>query len=367
MSRPNVFGLPQHLRKDVGGYFLDYIVQENGLSKRKRVRIGQVPLAQAKKVLAMNMQALVSGKFLEQEKSKIALFEAADSFLAYSQARKRTYYSDTLTVGRLKAFFGNRPLESLTPDLVEKFFVHRRKTSKGRNGVLSGTALNRDVACLKTIIRRALLNRQIDRNPIEGVRKFKEQSRNRTLTAEEYQRLLDVCPSHLRSILQVGYLTGMRAGEILGLKWKQVDFKTRVITLGAEDTKTEERREVPLNGDLVKILMVVPRVIDCPYVFTYRGKPLVRTKFSFTHAVRKAGIEDFRFHDLRHCAITNLRKAGVSDNVIMSISGHKTHAMFKKYDRVDREDREAALQKVQVLIDTNKTRALGAGRQSLGA
>jgi integrase len=351
----------------VRGYFLDYFVQENGVKTRKRVRIGQVPLAQAKKVLAQSMVALVEGKFLGGDKPKATFFQAAESFLAYSQARKRTHYSDTLTVGRLKEFFGDRSLESLTPDLVEAYFVHRRKTTKGRKGVLSGTTLNRDVACLKTIIRRALLNRQIDRNPIEGVRRFKEQSRNRTLEPEEYQRLLAVCPSHLRPIMQVGYLTGMRAGEILGLRWKQVDFKNRVITLGAEDTKTQERREVPLNAELIQILMKVERVVGCPQVFTFRGKPIARTKFSFTHAVRKAGIEDFRFHDLRHCAITNLRKAGVSDNVIMSISGHKTNAMFKRYDRVDRGDREAALQKAQALIDTNMTRAQGEAKLSLGA
>ena len=80
-------------------------------------------------------------------------------------------------------------------------------------------------------------------------------------------------------------------------------------------------------------------------------------KTAFKGTCRKAGILNFKFHDLRHCAITNLRKAGVSDSVIMSISGHKTHAVFRKYDRVDREDRRAALQKAKEFNDTNMTRA----------
>ena len=93
-----------------------------------------------------------------------------------------------------------------------------------------------------------------------------------------------------------------------------------------------------------------------PYVFFYQGKRVKDPRNGFVTACRKAGIENFRFHDLRHCAVTNFRKAGVSDTVIMSISGHKTYAVFKRYDRVDREDRKAALGRVAGLNDTVMTR-----------
>ena len=63
MAKPNVHGLPQHLRKDAGGYFLDYFVQENGLKKRKRVRLGQIPLAQAKRILAQSMGDIAEQKY----------------------------------------------------------------------------------------------------------------------------------------------------------------------------------------------------------------------------------------------------------------------------------------------------------------
>ena len=78
-------------------------------------------------------------------------------------------------------------------------------------------------------------------------------------------------------------------------------------------------------------------------------------KAGFQKTCRRAGIENFKFHDLRHCAITNMRKAGVPDNVIMSISGHKSAAMFRRYDRVDRDDRQKALKQVESLIDTDMT------------
>ena len=70
------------------------------------------------------------------------------------------------------------------------------------------------------------------------------------------------------------------------------------------------------------------------------------------------GSRTFRFHDLRHCAVTNLRKAGVNDSVIMSISGHKTYAMFKRYNRIDRQDRVNALKQVERQFDTDMTRSL---------
>lgn len=357
MSTPNVHGLPPHLRKDNAGYFLDYSVKEGGRRVRKRVRLGFIPLVQAKKVLAQNMVDLVAGRYLVGDQSKVTLAEAADSFLAYSKSRKKSHRNDIPIVARFKVYFANKALESLTPDLVEAYINQRRSDGQlnHRGKPISGTSLNKEIACLKTIVRRAMLNGQISRNPILGVRKFKEIPRDRTLTNEEYQRLLDVCPRRLQPIIQLAYATGMRCGEVLGLKWTQVDFKNKVLVLEALETKTLEKREIPLNESLLGLLQQVPRTLGSPYVFTFKGQPMKSIKTAFKRICRKAGIENFRFHDLRHCAVTNFRKAGVSDSVIMSISGHKTHAVFRRYDRVDREDRQNALRKVEILMDTART------------
>ena len=358
MSRPNVHGLPQHLRKDERGYFLDYDIREGDIEKRKRVRLGLIPLAQAKKVLAQHMQEIVDKKFLSVE-GKATFDEAADSFLAYSSSRRKTFKNDAQVVGRLKAFFENRPLENLNPDIVEAFITKRREAGNCRltGKALMGTTLNRDIGTLKSIIHRAMLNGLIDKDPIKGVRKFKEIPRDRVLEPDEYQSLLDHCRPQLGTIVQLAYLTGMRRGEILGLRWDQVDLQNKVITLEAEDTKTQEKREIPLSGLLVELLRRIPKTLGSHYVFTHKGQRLKGIKSAFGKACRESGIGDFRFHDLRHCAVTNLRKAGVSDTVIMSISGHKTYAMFKRYNRIDRVDRLAAVQKAEALIDTNRTSA----------
>jgi len=355
MSRPNVYGLPTHLRKDDAGYFLDFFVQEKGVNKRKRIRIGQVPLVQAKRVLGQYMQEIVERKFFATD--KLLFFDAADAYLTVCRARKKSFRNDEMIIPMFKAFFGNRALDSFTSDLVEAYLLQRKNEGSRRHKgkPLSDTSLNKEIIVLKTIFRRALLNGQINRNPIIGVKRFKEFSRNRTLEPGEFQLLMAQCRPQLRDIVQVAYWTAMRCGEILGLRWDQVDFKNGVIVLAAADTKTLEQREIPLSGTLVRLLQRIPRTLGSPYVFTWKGKRIGCVRLAFIRACGKAGIENFHFHDLRHCAITNLRKAGVPDNVIMSISGHKTHSVFRKYDRVDRGDRQLALSKMESLIDTDMT------------
>ena len=150
----------------------------------------------------------------------------------------------------------------------------------------------------------------------------------------------------------------MRCGEILGLRWEQIDFKNGIIVLEAEDTKTQEKREVPLTEELLDLLKrYTPDALGTPVFLPGRVKAWEASRPPLTGRAGRPRLRIFSFHDLRHCAITNLRKAGVSDSVIMSISGHKTHAVFRKYDRVDREDRLAAMQQAKEFNDTNMTKA----------
>ena len=127
MSKPNVHGLPQYLRKDGAGFFLDYYLKEGEKRIRRRVRLGPVPLVQARKVLAQHMQEMLAGRVLAGEKPEVTFNEAADSFLAYSEARRKSQENDIQMVKRLKVYFGDRPLKSLTPDIVEGYLTQRRK------------------------------------------------------------------------------------------------------------------------------------------------------------------------------------------------------------------------------------------------
>src|SRR5271157_4987868 len=104
MGKPNVNGLPDHLRKDDRGLFIDYFVQEGGIRRRKRVRLGHIPVAQARRVLAHHMEAIVEQKFLAPEEPKITFNEAAQGFLAYSGSRKKTFKRDGQIIANLGKF-----------------------------------------------------------------------------------------------------------------------------------------------------------------------------------------------------------------------------------------------------------------------
>jgi integrase len=351
MGRTNANNLPESLRKGPdGAYILDFrATLEDGSRKRVIKSLGNIPKALALKIRDKVMAERSEGRYF---KPKVQFRQAAEGFLEYSRSRKRSYEEDRRLVRVLVGHFGDRVLDTLTPAAVEGFLnAIRPQGPKGRP--LAPATLNRYIACLKTIVNQALTNNLIDRNPIRGVKLFKENNvRDRVLSREEYQRLLEACLGHLVLIVTLAYRTGMRKGEILGLRWDQLRLAEKVVLLDPKDTKTNEAREVPLDDELAEALRRFPRVLSCPYLFTVKGKRIEDCKTAFNAACRRAGIRDFRFHDLRHCAVTNLRKAGVPQNVIMSISGHKTDSMLRRYDKVDREDRRVALEQVKRLRES---------------
>ena len=154
--------------------------------------------------------------------------------------------------------------------------------------------------------------------------------------------------------LLTAYQLGQRFGEIVGLTWDRVDVKRGFITLRALDTKTKTARQVPMTPDVRVTLQRLAKVrsrLTTRHVFTYAGRPLQRVTRSFKTALKDAGITDFRFHDLRHCASTNLRRAGVDTATAMKIVGHKSEKMWKRYNAIDEEDLTQAAKR---LTNTSK-------------
>jgi integrase len=162
----------------------------------------------------------------------------------------------------------------------------------------------------------------------------------------ETVRLLAQCSPQLKQIVKVAYHTGMRQGEIINLTWGQVDLKEGFIRLHPEDTKTNEGRLVPLTGELVGMFKAMPRGLPEVNVFTFKGRSITNIKVGFVKACKRADIEDFTFHDLRHTAINNWRLAGHDYFRIMAASGHKTMSVFKRYNTVSKKE-------LQTLVNGN--------------
>jgi integrase len=198
---------------------------------------------------------------------------------------------------------------------------------------------------LKAIFSLALREGWIERNPVSLIKLGKENNvRDRVLEAEEFIRLQAHSALHLQAINLCAYQTGMRSGEILGLTWERVDFSSGLIQLRAEDTKTDDARLIPLTHELTVLLkdLYKVRYLDEQKVFLVKGRSVGSIKTAFHGACRRAGIEGFHFHDFRHTAVTNMRRAGIDHLTIMSITGHKTMAVFKRYNSFRVSDLKAA-------------------------
>jgi integrase len=149
------------------------------------------------------------------------------------------------------------------------------------------------------------------------------------LTDEQYELLRDALPDYLRPLFVTGYFTGVRIGELLAIRWNQVDWEQGFITLSSADTKTGHSRAVPiLDGDMRYWLEWAHKNADgCDAVFHRDGVPIKEFRFTWRKACAAAGIPDLKFHDLRRTAVRNMRRAGVPQVVRMRISGHRTDSM----------------------------------------
>ena len=173
-----------------------------------------------------------------------------------------------------------------------------------------------------------------------------ETERDRWLTNEEADRLLSVCPEHLAALIRFALATGCRASEITGLEWSRVDLSRKTAWLN--QTKNGTPRGVPLNRDAVAVLE--EQIGKNPqYCFTYQGAPIRWdvTNTAWHTALRKAGIQDFRFHDLRHTWASWHRQAGTSCDELKDLGGWKSRTMVDRYAKFATENLRVAASRIE--------------------
>jgi integrase len=190
------------------------------------------------------------------------------------------------------------------------------------------------LAYLKASFTKAVDWGMVSNDVLLQIRKVKPVPENncrlRYLAAEEVRALIGACAPHLRPVVIVAANTGMRRGEILKLKWSQVDLRHGFILL--DNTKNGHRREIPINTTVREVFESISRGPESEYVFPNRyGDPYRWLDASFKTACRKAEIHDFKFHDLRHTAASHLIMSGIDITTVKELLGHKTLAMTMRY------------------------------------
>lgn len=195
----------------------------------------------------------------------------------------------------------------------------------------SGSTCNRYLAALRACLRLAHKKYEwIDKVPPFFM--YEEpKGRTRWLKPDEVLRLLKELPEHLVGPAIVALSTGLRRSVVTGLRWDQIDMNRRVISIEGESMKNGEELTIPMP-DLV--VQVVQQQIGKHHerVFTYGGKPFDRQgQETWKAALRRAGIDDFRWHDMRHTWATMLTQQGVPDAVLMVLGAWKTAKMVRRY------------------------------------
>ncbi len=299
-------------------------------------------------------------------------------------------------VVRLDDFFSGWRVSEIDVDSISKFIAGEQK-----RGLAAGT-INRSVSALRRMFNLAKKQGKLRDVPYFPMVK-EAPPRQGFFEREDYEKLSAALPNYLRLPLALGYFTGMREGEILGLRWNQIDFLSGIIRLRAGETKNDEGREVPIAPQLLESLkkQYATRQRECEYVcfrveHNGRAAQIQGFRKAWYSACVKAGLGRMEseqdsatgemvyadprsdrknpkpkakmtykgaiFHDLRRSGVRNMVRAGVPEGIAMAISGHKTRSVFERYNIVSPSDvREAGRklgifhsQKVEHISNTNE-------------
>jgi integrase len=308
----------------------------------------------AKEIFAKRRTEIIAGRNDFPTKKPSPLFETvAVEYLKYYKTNRqpKSVERHEMAYRALKPFFAGKRLEDITPFMIEKYKQSRK--GEGRSEV----TINRELAFLKNFFNQAIIWGKATGNPVRQVRLLREDNqRTRFSTEEEEFRLLAHCHPHLKPLVIAALHTDFRKSELLSLRWTHVDFGQRLIRVEAAYSKTHETRGVPMTERLTRTLKQLRMAtISCPedLVFGYKNVP-----HTFARAVNRAGIKNFRFHDLRHTFASRLVMAGVDLATVKELLGHANITMTLRYTHLapgHKRSAIAVLDQVAEKVHTNST------------
>jgi integrase len=331
--------------KKQGNWWIDFYHQ----GKRIRRKVGP-----SKKVAEMALADVQVKKAKNDflgvcEPKKILFKDFAVEYLEHSRANKAksSYERDVTTIQKhMVPMWGDERIDRITSKMIEDYKLRRLDT-------VTASTVNRELNTIKNLFRKAVEWGYLKESAAKTATWMKtSKGAFRFLSREEADLLLQAArqsgTQHLHPILAVALHTGMRRGEILRLKWEDVDFKKqRILVVSREDghTKNYESRSVPMNRFVMDALRKHPRRLDSPYVFCgMDGKPFHDVNTSFGHAVKRAGIPHVRFHDLRHTFASWLVMKGVDIRTVQELLGHKDIRMTMRYSHLAPDHMRRAVQ-----------------------
>ncbi len=302
--------------------------------KQKRESTFSNKFKKAESMLADRRQTIDKGEEPEIKRIQNYSFrELSEKYISWVTGRQNSAKIKIYTIGQLLSVYGDMQLKRFNTAIVDQ--LQTDLINKGYKPASNNKVTN----LLKHMFNKAVEWEMVTEDILKRIRKIKPLKDNgkrlRYLTIEEVQTLISKCDAHLRPIVITAIHTGMRRGEILSLQWEMnIDLKHGYVLL--DRTKNGERREIPIDETLRGVLQGLARRLDIPYVFYDQatGKPFKDIKRSFNTALRRAGIRDFHFHDLRHTFASHLVMSGIDLTTVSRLLGHKSLNMTLRYSHL---------------------------------
>ena len=247
------------------------------------------------------------------------------------QAHKATINEDKARFRWLDRLLGGKPLDAINRSLIEK--IIEAKLAEG----VSNTTVNRVLELVSAVLRKCVKDWEwLDRVP--PIRMFKEPTRRiRFLSREEAQALLAELPEHMADMAAFSLATGLRQANVTGLQWSQVDLLRKLAWIHPDQAKARKAIPVPLNEE-ARLIVQKQLGKHATHVFSFRGQPItqVSTKAWYA-ALKRAGIDDFRWHDLRHTWASWHVQGGTPLFALQELGGWQSTEMVRRYAHLSAE------------------------------
>lgn len=278
---------------------------------------------------------------IPREEKNIPLYKILNLYESYSENNHKDKIHKNSKIDIIKKFFGsNTPIQKIKSSEIENF----RKYLK-QNKCLSNATINRYVCVLSKSFNLAINDGYILINPCKSLKKLKEDNEiPRYLTLEEEVNLFKELAEHLKPIVICALQTGLRRGNILNLRWEQINLETNLIIIEKQNNKGHKDIQIPISEKLMNELNKIG-IKKEGYVFINpeTNKPYNTIRKGFLEACKRAKIKNFRFHDLRHTVGTRLIKQGVDVKTVQELFAHSSIITTQRYLHTSVDRKKSAI------------------------
>jgi integrase len=313
--------------------------------RRVQESTGTADRRKAEKIYALRMAEVERGEYAQS--AKVTLAQFGQQYMEYAKANKRSWLRDEQIMAHLTQAFGKLRLDDIGVPRIEQYKVQRICT-------VAPATVNREIALLKHLYNLAdAWGFYFGKNPVKGVRFLAENNEMfRVLSEEEEARLLPYCSPYLQDLVMFAINTGLRLGEILNLKWREVELENATIKILVK--KNRRMLDMPVNENALRILKGWHGIRKTEYVF-YNPETGGQWKdlwLGLKKACRKAGLDDVTWHTFRHTFASRLNREGADLVTVKELLGHSDIKTTMRYVHTNREAKQRAVARLGVNLVT---------------